>query len=138
MSLSAKGWRVVLSGRREEELKKTAGVPTFPDTRDGCRAAEAVSKLMWRVEMCRWEVLSVPGDVTNEEAVKVLFAKTIEAFGNSSFCSSPNSFSLRLILKLSKVDSTCCSTCVRSSCTAPLSVVTLAARMLEFPAHRCL
>jgi len=56
VSLSAKGWRVVLSGRREEELKKTA-------------------------EMCRWEVLSVPGDVTNEEAVKVLFAKAIEAFG---------------------------------------------------------
>jgi len=85
VSLSAKGWGVVLSGRWEEGLKKTAGVPPFPDACDGCRTLEAVSESMWSVEMCRWEVLSVPGDVTNEEAVKVLFATTIEAVGNSSF-----------------------------------------------------
>lgn len=56
IALSADGWKVVLSGRREAELRKTA-------------------------DMCRWEQLIVPGDLSKEEDVKVLFERTIETFG---------------------------------------------------------
>ncbi|KAF8307339.1 cytochrome P450 [Clavulina sp. PMI_390] len=56
VALSAAGWKVVLSGRREEELKKTA-------------------------DMCRWENLVVPGDVSKEDDVKTLFKQAVDTFG---------------------------------------------------------
>lgn len=56
IALSSAGWKVVLSARRESELHATASE-------------------------CRWETLVVPGDISKEEAVVELFAKTIEVFG---------------------------------------------------------
>jgi NAD(P)-dependent dehydrogenase (short-subunit alcohol dehydrogenase family) len=56
IALSAAGWKVVLFGRREEELRNTA-------------------------ELCRWETFCFPGDVTKEEDVQELFNQTIATFG---------------------------------------------------------
>jgi len=55
-ALSEKGWKVVLSARRESELHITAS-------------------------MCRWETLVIPGDISTEECVDDLFTKTIKVFG---------------------------------------------------------
>lgn len=72
IALSADGWKVVLSGRREAELRKTAG--TMP-------AETMRMRLKLALDMCRWEQLIVPGDLSKEEDVKVLFERTIETFG---------------------------------------------------------
>jgi NAD(P)-dependent dehydrogenase (short-subunit alcohol dehydrogenase family) len=57
--LNADGYSVVLAGRRNQELQKTAAQATRPDVR----------------------MLVVPTDVSKPEAVKTLFQKTLEAFG---------------------------------------------------------
>ena len=56
IALSKAGWNVVLTARREAELKATA---------DECLASTLV----------------VPGDVTSSEFVKTLFSATIEKYG---------------------------------------------------------
>lgn len=62
----------MLSGRREAELRKTAGMSL----------AQTISlRLNVSSEMCRWEQLIVPGDLSKEEDVKALFERTIETFG---------------------------------------------------------
>jgi NADP-dependent 3-hydroxy acid dehydrogenase YdfG len=58
IALSKAGWNVVLTARREAELKVTA---------EGCPASTLV----------------VPGDVTDPAFVKTLFASTIEKYGTS-------------------------------------------------------
>jgi NAD(P)-dependent dehydrogenase (short-subunit alcohol dehydrogenase family) len=62
ISLAAKGWNVILSGRRETELKETAKMCEE-------KAKEGVTSLI------------VPGDVGREENVKVLFQRIKEVYG---------------------------------------------------------
>src|SRR6516164_4441081 len=59
LALNADGYSVVLAGRRDQELQKTAAQASRPDAR----------------------MLVVPTDVSKPEAVKTLFQKTLEAFG---------------------------------------------------------
>ncbi|MCG6493266.1 SDR family oxidoreductase [Kitasatospora sp. A2-31] len=61
VELAAAGWRLVLAGRREEPLDGTA---------DRCRAAAPDA-----------EAVAVPTDVTDPEAVDVLFAAAAGRFG---------------------------------------------------------
>ncbi len=63
LHLQADGWDVVVAGRRQEELDKT------------CALAKAGGGRM----------LAVPTDVTKQEQVKALFAKTKQAFGRLDF-----------------------------------------------------
>ncbi|RXW24512.1 hypothetical protein EST38_g1368 [Candolleomyces aberdarensis] len=56
IALSKAGWNVVLTARREAELKSTA-------------------------QECPTSTLVIPGDVTNPAFVKTLFASTIEKYG---------------------------------------------------------
>jgi NAD(P)-dependent dehydrogenase (short-subunit alcohol dehydrogenase family) len=63
LHLQADGWDVVVAGRRKEELDKT------------CAMAKAGGGRM----------LAVPTDVTRQDQVKALFAKTKEAFGRLDF-----------------------------------------------------
>ncbi|KDQ62268.1 hypothetical protein JAAARDRAFT_149037 [Jaapia argillacea MUCL 33604] len=58
IALSAVGWSLGLSGRREEQLKETAELCNLKD-----------------------KTLVVPGDVTDEEYVIRLFKETVEKFG---------------------------------------------------------
>jgi NAD(P)-dependent dehydrogenase (short-subunit alcohol dehydrogenase family) len=62
ISLAAKGWNVILSGRRESELKETAKMCAE-------KAKEGVTSVI------------VPGDVGKEENVKVLFGRIKEIYG---------------------------------------------------------
>ena len=60
IGLQAAGYSVVLAGRRAEELEKTSALASAPDG---------------------GKVLVVPTDVSKQESVRALFAKTGEAFG---------------------------------------------------------
>ena len=59
LALNADGYSVVLAGRRDQALQKTAAQASRPDAR----------------------MVVVPTDVSKPEAVKALFQKTLEAFG---------------------------------------------------------
>lgn len=59
IALSIAGWNVVLTGRRVDALKETADLTS-------------------RIDYC----LIITGDVTDEEFVKDLFARSVDKFGS--------------------------------------------------------